>query len=288
MVLLSAAACSTLALTEPVPAASKASTAGPFENLQARLTEDGFPSERLRKLYSDPRTRFDTQGVSLYFVHSESALDYGQFTRPGPIERALQYMKDHRTSLNKAAATYGASPAVITAIALVETRLGTYVGHRSVFNTFSTMAALADETARKRLWDEISGDTRLSPGAFNRKAESKSSWAYRELKAFLKYTESENFDPLGIDGSYAGAMGICQFLPSNILTLAADGNGDGRIDVFDHADAIMSIANYLHNYGWRPGISDRKAYDVIYHYNHSSYYVNTILEVAKLLKRHSS
>ena len=63
-----------------------------------------------------------------------------------------------------------------------------------------------------------------------------------------------------------------------------DRNADGKIDLFVHADAISSIASYLKHYGWKLGISREKAYKVVYHYNHSKYYVNTILDVADRLK----
>ena len=91
-------------------------------------------------------------------------------------------------------------------------------------------------------------------------------------------------DSRKVYGSYAGAMGIAQFIPSSILQLAKDGNKDGRVDLYNHTDAIASIANYLKHYGWHPGIDGKKAYKVLYHYNHSSYYVDTLLMVAKLLK----
>ena len=97
-------------------------------------------------------------------------------------------------------------------------------------------------------------------------------------------SEVEGVDPVGINGSYAGAMGIAQFMPSNIITLAQDGNQDGRIDLFTHDDAIASIANYLKHYGWYPGIDGEKAYKVLYRYNHSKYYVDTLLKIAGLLK----
>jgi membrane-bound lytic murein transglycosylase B len=91
-------------------------------------------------------------------------------------------------------------------------------------------------------------------------------------------------DPAGINGSYAGALGIAQFMPSNIIAYAKDGNKDGRVDLHDHADAIASIASYLKHFGWKPGIDRKKAYKVVYQYNHSKYYVNIILKIADRLK----
>ena len=87
-----------------------------------------------------------------------------------------------------------------------------------------------------------------------------------------------------IKGSYAGAMGISQFMPSNIPELAKDGNNDGSIDLFNHADAIASIAFFLKRHGWKPGISKKKARKVVHHYNHSDQYVAAVLKISILLE----
>ena len=103
-------------------------------------------------------------------------------------------------------------------------------------------------------------------------------------KAFLTYAFREGYDPTTIPGSYAGALGIPQFMPSSILGYAKDGNKDGKIDMLNHEDAMASVANYLKRNGWRPGLSEEKAKKVVYSYNHSKYYVATILKIAKLLE----
>lgn len=255
-----------------------------YASLKNRLANDGFDKQAIRLLYGKKGIFFDVNGVSLYFVHREASLNYGQFTEKKTIKNARDYMKLYAGELKAAETAYGVDQKVITAIILVESRLGKYFGKRLVINTLSTMAALKDKAVRKRLWNKISKATTLTEEQFVKKAERKSDWAYGELKAFLKYTAIEKFDPVIITGSYAGAMGIPQFMPSNIIKLAKDGDKDGKIDLFNHADSIMSVASYLSHHGWRPGISWEKAYDVVYEYNHSKYYVNTILEIAKLLK----
>jgi membrane-bound lytic murein transglycosylase B len=261
-----------------------ASDARYFSSLQQRLMRDGFDAGWIRKIYADPRIDFDMRGISLYFVHSEGSLDYDQFTEPAAIHKARRYMATHKGPLARAERRHGVDREVITAIALVETRLGAYVGTRSVLNTLSTMAALSGPRAREAMWQYVEQTTHLDRASFNHKARRKSAWAYGELRAFLHHVRAQNLDPLAIKGSYAGAMGISQFIPSNIAPLGRDGNGDGRVDLFDHADAIMSIANYLRHYGWYRGIPADRAYDVVYSYNHSSYYVNTILEIVRMLK----
>ncbi|MBW1751677.1 MAG: lytic murein transglycosylase, partial [Deltaproteobacteria bacterium] len=79
-------------------------------------------------------------------------------------------------------------------------------------------------------------------------------------------------------------LGIAQFMPSSILAYAKDGNNDGQIDLFNHADAITSIASYLKHFGWHPGIDKKGAKKVIYRYNKSNYYVDAILKISVLLK----
>lgn len=255
-----------------------------FGTLQEKLVSEGFEREKIVQIYKSPQVFFDTKGVSLFFVHREAGLNYSQFPSTLSVVGARIYMKTYEKELLEAEEKYGVERSVITAIILVETKFGQSLGKRQVINTLSTMASLLDANVRNRFWEEISGSTTLSLDAFEKKALDKSNWAYRELKALLRYTEREEIDIFKITGSYAGALGIPQFMPSNIIRYATDGNMDGRIDLFEHADAIASIANFLKKCGWYRGIDDEKAKKVIRQYNPSSYYIDTILQVAQMLK----
>lgn len=255
-----------------------------FESLQKSLIKDGFDKNIITQLYNQPQVYFEGKGVSRFLVHSEAKLNYDQFASNKSIHNALIYMDTYKKELAKAEKAYGVNGEIITAIILVETRLGTILGGPSILNTLSTMASLADLDVRDMFWGKVSRSTSLTRKQFEKWVKRKSKWAYNELKAFLKYTAAEKIDPASISGSYSGAMGIAQFMPSNILAFGRDGNGDERIDLFNHADAITSIASYLKHYGWHTGIGRKKAYQVIYHYNHSKQYVDVILKVAERLK----
>ena len=257
----------------------------PFSQLKARLEKDGIRTPLIEMAYGDTAVSFDVKGVSLFFVHSESRLNYDQFLKKKSIAKAQKYLVTHVDALNRAREVYGVDEAVITAILLVETRLGGYVGNRLVINTLSTMSVLSEPDQREQLWGALPQDRRMARDKFEKKADQKSAWAYKELKSFLLFCQREGIDPVTVKGSYAGAMGICQFMPSNALTLAKDGNGDGKIDLFTHADAIHSAANYLKRYGWQPSINRKEAFDVLYKYNHSKYYVNTLLKISDRLKK---
>ncbi|MBW2656435.1 MAG: lytic murein transglycosylase [Deltaproteobacteria bacterium] len=269
----------------PVAAGATANNnAEPFRALQKKLIQDGFNSDKITRLYSRPQVFFETDGVTILFTYSEAKVDYDQFANDWSISKAKKYMQQHRENLDRVEKAYGVDSRVITAILLVETGLGTTVGTRSTLNSLSTLASLMYPDVRSTFYKKIPDAKRPPRKKFEKTAKQRSKWAYAELKAFLKYTYQEGFDPAEIPGSFAGAMGYAQFMPSNILAYGKDGNNDGTIDLLTHADSMASIANFLKRHGWRPGISRKKQEKVIYHYNHSDYYVKTILKIAERLK----
>jgi membrane-bound lytic murein transglycosylase B len=121
----------------------------------------------------------------------------------------------------------------------------------------------------------LSLDTRLMG-----RLQKKAAWGKSELCAFLNYCRQNGLDPLSIKGSWAGAFGFSQFLPSSILRSGADGNRDGCVDLFCYEDAVFSIGNYLQKAGFRMG--NRASWSrAIHSYNHSDPYVETVLTLAQ-------
>jgi membrane-bound lytic murein transglycosylase B len=274
-----------LGLGLPPPAgASTQKNGDKFQALQKKLIQDGFNSQKIKRLYSRPQVFYETDGVTILFTYSEAKVDYDQFANNWSIDRAKKYMQTHHEDLNRIEKDYGVDSRVITAILLVETGLGTNVGTRSTLNSLSTLASLMYPDARRTFYKKIPAEKRPPRKKFEKTAKRRSKWAYAELKAFLQYAYQEGLDPAEIPGSFAGAMGYAQFMPSNILAYGKDGNDDGSIDLLTHPDSMASIANFLKRHGWRPGISRKKKEKVIYHYNHSDYYVKTILKIADRLK----
>ena len=255
-----------------------------FEILKQQLIKDGFDSEKIQTLYNRPEVYFEADGVTVLFTYSESKVNYDQFSNDWSIDKAKQYMAEHMDALERTEKAYGVDKNVITAILLVESSLGKTLGTRSALNTLSTLASLMYPKARSEFYTMIPKDKKTSRKKYEQSAQRKSKWAYAELKALLEYADQQGFDPAEIPGSFAGAMGLAQFMPTSILAYGRDGDNDGTIDLLTHADAMASIANYLKSHGWRPGISRQKAEKVIHHYNHSEYYVNAILKIAKRLE----
>jgi membrane-bound lytic murein transglycosylase B len=255
-----------------------------YATLEERLIRDGFETSLVRSLYSRPEVTLDGKGLAAYFSHREATLNYDQFLTQSSIDEAVAYLGRHQEALKRAQSVYGVEKEVVSAIILVESRLGSFIGKRLVLNTLSALAVLHDKDSRDRLWHSYVKDKADgSKDEFDRWAARKSSWAYKELKAYLKYVNTQGLDPFSMRGSYAGALGIAQFVPSSVLKFAQDGNRDGQINLYDHEDAIESVANYLKQHGWRPKLKRHEAFRILLRYNHSKYYAETILKVAERL-----
>ncbi|MCU0561416.1 MAG: lytic murein transglycosylase [Desulfobacterales bacterium] len=271
------------ALAAPAPAAVQAQP-DPFAGVRSRLVADGFAPETVSQLYGRSEVFLEADGVSRFFVHSEARLNYDQFSTPESVAKARAYLQEQRIPLAEAEQAYGVEARVITAILLVESRLGMVSGSRSALNILSTLAALTDTGMQETFWKIIPSERRISRAHYDERVRRRAEWGYRELKALLTYAAREQIDPVTITSSYAGAVGFAQFMPTSIIAYARDGDGDGRVDLRTHADAIASIANYLKRHGWRHGGPREQQEKAVHAYNPSSYYVAAVMKVADILK----
>lgn len=143
------------------------------------------------------------------------------------VSGGVEFWKKHQDTLNKAAQTYQVPPEIIVAIIGVETRYGTQAGRYRVLEALTTLGF--DYPPR-------------------------SDFFYKELEQFLLLEDYAHINIETTLGSYAGAMGYGQFIPSSYRHYAVDFNKDGKIDLLnDPVDAIGSVANYFNKHGWKPG-----------------------------------
>jgi len=201
----------------------------------------------------------------------------------GVLAKARAFLREYRPILEDIHTTYGVPKEIVVSILLVETRLGEYVGSQLAFNRLASMALCSDlEMVRPYISRKLL--TPRTEDYARERCREKADWAYNELKALLAYTEKSGLDPVVIPGSTYGAIGICQFMPSNIGLFGVDADQDGRIDLFTRPDALHSIANYLRGHGWTGTMPKNSQQKVIFAYNRSSVYANTVLAVAERLK----
>jgi membrane-bound lytic murein transglycosylase B len=253
--------------------------------LVERLTRDGLDREYLQDLFARPEFRLVPQAVAKSLIRKEANLNYAQYLEKYAVDRTIAYLRTHRRSLEGMEQHFAISAPVVVAILSVETSCGRYMGKFPTVNVLATQALSLQPTIYGRIYDLIPAKekSKLTRERVRERLMEKSIRAYAELKAFLALFKEQDRDPLSVRGSMEGAIGLPQFLPSNINTYGFDGNGDGKIDLFEHEDAIASVASFLKAHKWNEEGTEQEKKQVIRLYNPSEYYADTILRLSQLL-----
>jgi membrane-bound lytic murein transglycosylase B len=202
--------------------------------IEEMVHKHGFERDYLRGLFSQAHRKNWTLN---YLAKSDRAMKKkpatggwsryrARFLDDHHIAAGVEFALTHRIALQRASLQYNVPEEYILGILAVETIFGGNVGNHRVLDALTT---LSFDYARR-------GDYFRS-----------------ELENFLLMTREEGLDPATPVGSFAGAMGPGQFMPSSFLQYAVDFNNDGRRDLWDPEDTIGSIANYLAQHGWKPG-----------------------------------
>jgi membrane-bound lytic murein transglycosylase B len=192
------------------------------------VKEHGFSRAKLERLFGRVRMR---PGVLAAIRRPAEAKPWFQyrpiFLTSARIRGGVRFWDRYAPILKRARQRYGVPPQIVTGIIGVETRYGRRMGSIPVLDSLSTLAF--DYPPRARFFR-------------------------RELAQFLLLARDNDLDPLRVKGSYAGAMGMPQFIASSYRRYAVDFDGDGHVDLANSpADAIGSVARYLSAHGWKPG-----------------------------------
>ncbi|WP_285906333.1 lytic murein transglycosylase [Pseudodesulfovibrio pelocollis] len=268
-----------------------------WEPLKERLVADGLDRARVEALFAGDDLTFSSEimarKMSALLETRLAGRKPGPAPKPQVMERYLNpillagayaFHREQDELYRTIEARYGVPGEVLTALMLVETRLGTQVGKYKAMTILANMA-LARDLALIR--SHIGRDD-LSPeneAWLAGRTEQKGNWAYVELKSLITYADRNGLDPLTMPSSMYGAIGLCQFIPSSAVAYGRDGNGDGRVDLFDMTDALHSMAYFIQRHGWREGLDREAELKVIYRYNHSESYALTIMAVADKLRK---
>jgi membrane-bound lytic murein transglycosylase B len=155
-----------------------------------------------------------------------------RFIDPVRIQAGVSFWRNNATVLEKAQEQFGVPAEIIVGIIGVETIYGRDMGNFRVMDALATLAFDFPKTPKR----------------------DRSAFFRDELEQFLSLKNRTGIDPLELRGSYAGAMGLGQFMPSSWIKYAIDFDGDGKVDLFNSsADAIGSVANYFKSFGWKTG-----------------------------------
>lgn len=198
------------------------------ELVDAMVAEDGYPRAELAAVLA---TAAIDRSVIEAMERPYESKPWHQYRALFLTERRIQdgigYWNLHADTLNRASAEFGVPAAIMVALIGVETHYGTRLGGRRVLDSLVTLTA---EYPRRR------------------------AFFGKELRVFLNTARNEAIAPQTVKGSFAGAIGIPQFMPSSYRAYAVDFNANGRRDLVGEVeDAIGSVGNYLARHGWRRG-----------------------------------
>ena len=208
------------------------------ENFITRMVnKHGFNREQLREVLSQTNKldwvinlmdkQAPTSGSSTVSKPNGAWIRYkNKFITPSNLPRGVEFWNNYKKELQQAYDQYGVPPEIIVGIIGVETGWGRVMGKTKIIDALSTLAFY-----------------------YPRRAQ----YFTDELEHFLVMCRDESVDPFDLSGSFAGAMGYGQFMPSAFRNHAVDFNNDGHIDLWDPVDAIGSVANYFKAHGWQSG-----------------------------------
>lgn len=206
--------------------------------IEEMVTQHGFDKNHLLGLMRNVKQQKTAIEAIARPAESKPWKDYRPiFITKKRIHNGVKFWREHKDELARAEKHYGVPAEIIVAIIGVETFYGKRAGNYPVLDALTTLGFdyPLENTTRER---------QASRELFFRK----------ELKEYLIMSREENVDPRSLKGSYAGAMGMPQFISSSFRAYAVDFDGDGKRDLWDStADAIGSVANYFKRHGWVKG-----------------------------------
>lgn len=197
--------------------------------IERMVSEHGFKREDVQKILDQAeKKQAILDAIARPAEKTKPWFEYRDiFLGESRIKQGVEFWNENEKILAEAAERYKVDPAIIVAIIGVETRYGRFMGNYRVVDALATLGF--DYPPRAKFFAG-------------------------ELEQFLLLAREQNQDPLALTGSYAGAMGFGQFIPSSYRRYARDNDGDEVADIWTNkSDAIGSVANYFKAHGWQQG-----------------------------------
>lgn len=250
--------------------------------LAAKLVDAGVSVSEVAETFSDARMPARSD-MFFSLDPRESKAAYRKHNSVRNRAHALRFFAEHESSFRYAAKRFFVPEGVILAILQVETACGKNTGRSRVIPALARLAN-ANEPANLEI-----NRARFSSAKDKQRAELRAAYLERtffpHLVAAFKLAHLLKLPPLELSGSSAGAVGTPQFLPGHYFSYGADGDGDRHIHPLSSGDAIISVASFLHAHGWESKrLSQAAQRKVIWEYNHSEPYIDTVLSMATLLQ----
>ena len=247
-----------------------------LENLQADewIEED---LELVKHFLADARAQFQPGILEINTTHQETEVQYAHQLATAQVVRCMEFLDAKGDEVKSSSEKYGVPAEIIVSILKVESNFGSYPGKEYIFNVFWSLS-LGDHPG---VLDEMHAVKGMDQKEQAQRLRRRARWGRSELLEIIHQVKGGAGDwIMWIKGSWAGAFGLPQFIPSSYSAYGRDGNDDGIVDLNNISDASASIAYYLKANGWKGKIGRDRQKKVIMRYNHSSHYADCILALA--------
>lgn len=267
------------------------SATDPYSHLFSYLEQAGFQAVDIEKLFRDPRIDYYHDiAINLYRPPQMEPYNSTFFFSENESYEIDEFIARYAGQLTQAEMRFSVPREAIVAVLFVETKIGKIVGDHSVFNVLSSLSLADSPQSFRQIENHINEryhyldyDKRQELiQYYQSRAIRKAVQARAEFISLLHLYFDRHLDILELPGSYAGAYGYPQFMPSNVERYGVDGNEDGKIDLYNFSDAIMSVGNFLSKKGWTE--DSRQQYRALLRYNNSHRYVENVLETASSIR----
>jgi membrane-bound lytic murein transglycosylase B len=236
-----------------------------FRMVMDRLQDSNIPEAFIRGAFSHDKIKIHPEIAERFSRPYEKKTweEYRKlFVKESRIIAGVKFFKEYRDIISDVSKKYKVDSFIIVTIAGIESNYGV---HHSQFSVFNSLYTQIHEMPKR------------------------SKWASKELAEFLTYCFNDQLDTQLIGGSYAGAFGFGQFIPSSFNNYAVDFNEDGIREPYEWPDVLASIANYLRRNGYQMNSTNYKRdgdiWKSIYAYNHADNYVMAVLELSEKIRK---
>jgi membrane-bound lytic murein transglycosylase B len=255
-----------------------------WDYLASRLRRAGVEESDIQEIFSSPtmpRFTFVPFKVKPREPHSI----YASFDKDTFAQLGASFIEEYDHEFERMERKYGVPREVVTAILVIETQIGRHTGNELIVHRLSRLASVLDPHNVQENYRRLKAD---DPSVTLEDVKNRGKYLEEtflpEIPALIEISRRNQVNTFHILGSSAGAFGIPQFLPTAFIKYGVDGDGDGHVSLFNKVDALWSAGNYLAAFGYKADLPYAERRKVIWEYNRSDAYIDTVFRVASRIR----
>ena len=255
-----------------------------WDYLASRLRKAGVPESEILEIFASPTMpRFTF--VPFKVKPKEPHSIYASFDRDSFAQLGASFIEEYDQEFNRMERKYGVPREVVTAILVIETQIGRHTGNELIVHRLSRLASVLDPHNVQENYRRLKAtDPSVTLDDVKNRGRYLEDTFLPEIPALFEISRRNQVNTFHILGSSAGAFGIPQFLPTAFIKYGVDGDGDGHVSLFNKVDALWSAGNYLSAFGYKADLPYAERRKVIWEYNRSEAYIDTVFRVASRIR----